>query len=126
MEIPIKVKRSYLMQAFLADHVHTKINLGGGTLPLTEDFMVEGDRAGSESSVALSLAGTEESFLERAIELTNKGIDEFCGTGESIEKAHAGKAPQKLNKTDFLMGAHQLEHLVGLVDEFTDCNSLAD
>lgn len=88
--------------------------------------MVESARAGTESSVALSLAGTQESFLERAIELTNKGIDEFCATGESIEKTHIGKAPQKLNKTDFLMGAHQLEHLVGLVDEFTDCNSLAD
>lgn len=88
--------------------------------------MVESDRTDNEGNVTLSLAGTQESFLERAIELTNKGIDEFCATGESIEKTHLGKAPQKLNKTDFLMGAHQLEHIVDLVDEFTDCNSLAD
>ncbi len=88
--------------------------------------MVEGDRTGGDSGVTLSLAGTQESFLERAIELSNKGIDELCATGENIEKAHTGKAPQKLNKTDFLMAAKQLDHLVGLVDEFTDCNSLAD
>lgn len=32
------------MQAFLADHVHTKISVGGGALPVTEDFMVESER----------------------------------------------------------------------------------
>ena len=30
------------MQAFLADHVHTKIILGGGELPITNQFMKSG------------------------------------------------------------------------------------
>lgn len=114
------------MQAFLADHVHTKISVGGGALPVTEDFMVESERDTNENTFSVSLAGTQESFLERAIELTNKGIDEFCGTGDNIEKTNAIKTTSKLNKTDFLMSAKQLDHLVGLVHEFTDCNSIAD